>query len=400
MSARKLMILESSSKIAGVQQNTQYLAAKVNRALWEPVIACPEEGDLPRKCREAGLEVRILPRPLLLSTSFWAGNSVKLPNPFAWVWNIVAILIAASATRRFLAGERPAIVVTKGLLCHFYGGLAARRLGIPCIWYLEDFISERFGGIYRTVFGMLAKRLPSHIVVIGFPIFDQLPALEQQQTTIVNNAVDTGVFRPGRKGDTVRREFGIPADGVLIGNVSRLTPWKGQYQILEAFSSLAASNSAVYLLFAGAALFGEEAYETRLRARVRELGLDGRVIFTGHRDDVADLLAAMDIFAYGAVEKDVWPLSLLQAMSSGLPVVAFDLPGVREPLGTGEPAAWLVPVSGVARFAELLGKLAGDAGLRKELGRATRDRAQQACSLDRNVARLETLFDTCIGAAA
>ena len=85
---------------------------------------------------------------------------MKLPNPFAWLWNVVAILLAASGSARFLREERPALVVTKGLLCHFYGGLAAKRAGIPCIWYLEDFISERFGGIYRSVFGVLARRLP------------------------------------------------------------------------------------------------------------------------------------------------------------------------------------------------------------------------------------------------
>ena len=400
MSARKLMILESSAKIGGVQQNTQYLAAHVNRAIWEPVIACPAEGDLPRKCRDAGLTVRILPHPPLLSTSFWVGNRMKLPNPLAWLWNVVAILLAASATARFLREERPALVVTKGLLCHFYGGLAAKRAGIPCVWYLEDFISERFGGIYRSVFGVLARRLPTHIVVIGFPILGQLPLSVQQRTTIVNNAVDTTVFSPGRSGDAIRREFSIAHDAVLIGNVSRLTPWKGQYQILEAFSSLARRNSAVHLLFAGGPLFGEEAYQVRLHARVAELGLAKRITFAGHRDDVPALLAAMDIFAFGAVEKDVWPLSLLQAMSSGLAIVAFDLPGVREPLGPGEPADWLVPVSDVAGYAHMLGKLAKDRAVREHLGRVIRERAELVCSLERNMARVEGVFQIAMEAAA
>lgn len=400
MSITRIMILESSSKVGGVQQNTQYLAANLSKTDWLPVVACPEDGDLPGKCRDAGLEVRILPRPALLSTSFWVGNQIKLPNPLAWLWNVFAIVIAASHTEAFLKSEQPAIVVTKGLLCHFYGGLAAKRLGIPCIWYLEDFISERFGGIYCKVFGAMAVWLPSHVVVIGTPILGQLPASVQARTTVVNNAVDTNLFRAGRSGETVRSEFGIPADGVLIGNVSRLTPWKGQYQILEAFHAISDREKQACLLFAGAPLFGEDAYEARLRARVTELGLSGRVFFAGHREDVPDVLAAMDIFAYGAVEKDVWPLSLLQAMSCGLPVVAFDLPGIREPLGPGEPSLWLAPVSATAVFSAMLERLILDRSLREQLGRDIRNRAEQACALKLNIARLEVLFRATIGAAA
>ena len=400
MSTRKVLILESSSRIAGVQQNTQYLAANLTAGEWLPVISCPEEGELPRKCREAGLEVRILLKPVLLSTSFWVGNQTKLPNPFAWLWNIIEILITASDTAKFIKKENPAIVVTKGLLCHFYGGMAAKRAGVPCIWYLEDFISERFGGIYRTVFGEMAKRIPAHIVVIGFPIMAQLPLEVQTRSTVVNNAVDTKFFRPGRSGAAVRREFGIPSEGILIGNVSRLTPWKGQYQILEAFQAFAGRRADVFLMFAGAALFGEEAYEQRLRARAAELGIADRVFFTGHRDDVPELLAAMDIFAYGSVEKDVWPLSLLQAMSTGLPIVAFDLPGVREPLGPGEPSEWLAPVSEVSVFSGFLERLVLNREAREQLGRKIRTRAEQACALDSNISRIESLFHSTIGAAA
>ncbi len=145
-------------------------------------------------------------------------------------------------------------------------------------------------------------------------------------------------------------------------------------------------------MLVGAPLFGGAVYEKRLRNRVTELGLDRRVTFTGQRNDVPALLAAMDIFAYTAVEKDAWPLSLLQGMACGLPVAAFDIAGIREPMGTGEQSAHLVPVGDEKRLADSLALLASDENLRKTLGRASRTRAEQACSLTARVTRIEGIL--------
>ena len=336
----------------------------------------------------------------MFSTSFWVGNKAKLPNPFAWVWNFAAIFVAASGVRIFLRSERPDVVMTKGLICHFYGGLAAKRLGVPCVWLVEDFVSGRFGGIYRIVFGQFARRLPTRIMAIGNSVLDQVPAAARSRASLVTNGIDPRLFRPGLDGAGVREEFGIAPDTVLIGNVSRLTPWKGQHHLIEAFAAVARANERVHLMLVGAPLFGGAVYEKRLRNRVAELGLDRRVTFTGQRDNVPALLAAMDIFAYTAVEKDAWPLSLLQGMACGLPVVAFGIAGVREPMGTGEQAAHLIPVGDEKRLADSLVLVAGDENLRKTLGRASRMRAEQACSLTARVTRIEGILGELVRAPA
>lgn len=388
---RKLVLVESAAAIAGVQQTTLYLVESLDRLHWDTLVVCPEQGDLTEACRRAGVATRVLPLPFLWSTSFWVSNRRKLPNPAAWVWNAASILMASYRVAALLAEERPDLVLSKGLLCHFYCGLAARRLNIPCIWHLEDLISPRFGGIYRWVFNQLAARLPTRLSVNGAQTLRPFRIDVCEKTSIVPNAINTQLFRPSRDGSSIRREFGIEPGEVLIGSVARLTPWKGQDLLVDAFAQLVRHTPAK-LLVVGSALFESRAFETHLRAKVQSLGLEDHVHFTGHRKDVAQLLAAMDIFAYTAVEKDVWPLSVLQAMAAGLPVVAFDIEGVREAIGCDENAI-LIPPSSVTRLAQALGELAVRQDLRCRLGEAARKRAEDAFTLDRYVSQMVASFD-------
>jgi glycosyltransferase involved in cell wall biosynthesis len=377
--------------MGGVEFSTLYLAQHLDRGRWEPLVLCPEEGDLPQACRAASVPVQILARPAARSTSIWIGPDRRLPNPLAWAWNGVALAGATRSLACLLNQQRPALVVTKGLFPHFYGGLAARWTGIPCIWHVQDFISERFGGVYRHLFGQIAGWFPAHIIVDGGPIARQLPKRLHNHVSVIHNGVDTRRFRPSADGASVRRELGIPAEALVIGHVARMTPWKGQHYLLEAFAHVATAVSRARLLFVGAPVFDSDAYERRLRDRTAELGLGDRVIFAGYRRDLPRVLAAMNIFGYTSVEKDTSPLALLSAMAVGLPLVAFDIEGVREVVSPGEEGL-LVPVRQIDALAQALARLIAEGELRLHLAAGARRRAEHSFSLEQYVARLEATF--------
>src|SRR5690349_14654374 len=137
-----LAILESSARMGGIQHTTLALATGLKRSSWRPVVICPEEGELTRACRAGGIQTQILPVGIMCSTSFWIGNQRKAPNPMAWIWNAGMMLVTARRIAAFLRKTNPDLVLTKGLLCHFYGGLAAKQANVPCLWYVQDLISE------------------------------------------------------------------------------------------------------------------------------------------------------------------------------------------------------------------------------------------------------------------
>lgn len=385
-----VVFVEVAAGMGGVEYSTLYLAQQLDRLRWQPVIICPEQGALVDACQQAGLEVHVLPRPALQSTSLRLGKDWRIPNPLAWLWNLYVIGRAATDLAQFLAERQPALMVTKGLLAHFYGGLAARRLQVPCLWHVQDFISERFGGLYRRLFGLISRWLPTHIVVDGQPIVRQFPEAIRNKVTVVYNGVDTTQFRPGLDGTSVRQVLGIPQAALVIGHVARLTPWKGQHYLLEAFAQVARKTPNVYLLLVGSPLFDNDSYEQTLRRRVSELGLADRVIFAGYRTDLPQVLAAMDLFAYPSVEKDTSPLALLSAMATGLPVVAFDIEGVREVIAD---AGILTPVKQIEALTQALVPLLADTPLRQQQGHQARLRIENHFSLQRYVAAMERVME-------
>lgn len=390
----RIIFIESSEKMAGVEYSTLYLARVLTSKKWLPLVISPCEGELPIACRLSKVPVRVLPLPALMATSirFDLRSDRRVPNPASWIWNGIAILVATHRLKKMLQRKNPAFVITKGMSAHLYGGLAARWARVPCLWHLQDFITERYWGLYRRVFGRLAQSIPTWLVADGSSISDQLPADARRRLSVVLNGVDTEMFQPGISGREVRSELMIPDDALVIGNVARLTPWKGQHFLLEAFSRVAGIVPRPYLLLVGSGLFENDDYEQQLRRRARELGLEKFVIFAGYRKDLPQVLAAMDIFAYSSVEKDTSPLSLLSAMANGLPVVAFDIPGVREVV---KDSGLLVPTAQEDRLAAALTVLIGDEHIRERYAIKARNRAVSAFSLEAHAVAMEEVFLNC-----
>lgn len=136
---------------------------------------------------------------------------------------------------------------------------------------------------------------------------------------------------------TFRQEFSIPEAALVIGNVGNLYPVKGQTYLITAFSRLFNSRPDSYLI-----LVGRGAEEGRLREQVSKLGLPAdRVIFTGFRNDVENVLNAFDLYVQSSLSEG-HPIAVLEAMSLGKPVIATAVGGVPEVVGPNRYGALAV----------------------------------------------------------
>jgi len=396
---RKVVFVESASAMGGVQFSTLYLAERLDKAVWEPLVLCPQSGELVEACRQAGIETRGFNQRRLWSTSIRIGENMRVPNPAAWLWDSFVLDGATRGLRKRLREINADVVVTKGLLAHFAGGIAARRLGVPCVWHVQDFISERTSGIYRKLFGIAARWLPQRIIADGNTIKNQLPKSLWPRIDVIHNGINTEVFCPALDGAAMRRELGIPEEHLVVGHVGRITPWKGQHFLIEAFAQIAREKPNATLLIVGAPVFDNDLYRRRLLSLVARLGLERRVIFTGFRHDLPALLAAMDIFAFTSVEKDTSPLALLSAMACGLPIVAFKIDGVRELMDT-EDQFHLVPVGDINELQSALSSLIDDEAMRQRLSESARKLATDKFNLDSNTIRIEKVLCEVLQAGA
>jgi len=134
-------------------------------------------------------------------------------------------------------------------------------------------------------------------------------------------AVDVDVFASARPLD--RKSLGIPDDIPMIVWTGRLDPVKGFEEMLAAVSQVCAVQPVIFVLV------GEGPYRTNIECLIRDLGLEKNVILLGQRSDIPSLLKAADIFLLGSRTEGM-PNSLLEAMASGLPIVATDVAGCRD----------------------------------------------------------------------
>jgi len=209
---------------------------------------------------------------------------------------------------------------------------------------------------------------------------------------VVSGGVDLRRFRPA---DAEARAAGrellnAPADALLIGTVTRLAADRELCELLAAFRKVAEEAPDVRL-----AVIGRGEFLPRLKERARELGIRDRVDFHGYRgDDLAEALAALDVFALMSPGSEGTCRAALEAMAMGLPCVVTDKNGLDEIVKAGETAR-VVPL-GAPDAADLMASafraLLADERLRAAYGRAGRERVERLYDRARRAELVERVY--------
>jgi glycosyltransferase involved in cell wall biosynthesis len=390
LSKHSLVVIEQESQIGGVEMSTLVLVAGIDRQQYAPTVIAPEPGPLTTACAATGVPTHIAPRPHFRSASFrLKGHTIA--DPLAMGVNPWRLRQAAIPVTRILKEIEADLVVTKGLLAHFYGGRAARAANIPCIWHVQDEVpADRARGGYLKVLQMAARHYATTVIGDADSITAQFDAHPQRFT--VYNGIDTAVFSPQTQPGTLRSDLGIPPQATLIGNLARLTDWKGQHVLIEAFASIAANDSDHHLVLIGSALFDNDQYEQRLHDIAAASSVADRIHFAGYRTDTSAALAALDVYVHCSLRKDTAPLALLSALATGLPTIISDVPGMTEVVANGETGL-VVPTGDHAALAQTLQRLLANPDLCARLSAAARISAETRFSTQRYVSAMTDIFD-------
>jgi glycosyltransferase involved in cell wall biosynthesis len=295
---------------------------------------------------------------------------------------------------RVMRAFRPAVVHTHSYVLRYSlpAGLAARTSAmVHTVHNLAPKEVDLAGRlIHRMAFG---RRVAA--VAVGEQVRHSLRELYgAEPAATIPNGIDSNAFRrPGAR-QQWRQENGFAEGDFLIASVARLEPQKNPLGLIEsfaqAFGAQAFDDARWRLLLAGDGSLREAAREHSAR-----LGVAGRVHFLGVRAEVAEMLAACDLFALSS-RWEGSPLAVMEAMAAGLPVVATAVGGVPELVADGETGL-LVPPGEERSFAAALASLARDPGRRHEMGTAALRRAA-AFSVDAMVASYAGLFERLAGA--
>jgi glycosyltransferase involved in cell wall biosynthesis len=390
----KILILEDESEMGGVQHSTlNFLLGLKAIEQIETMLLLPSAGPFARICEAEGLPFALYSKlPLYPSSISFAQDRLRLPNLTGLFRNQWRSRQQVRALIPLFQSYQPDVVLTKGMGAHINGGRACRQLGIPCVWHQQDFISERYGGAYRKLFGWLARRYAHFLIADGNPIRDQLPKDVRARCGVLFNGVPLDSFYQPAEKQAARIDLGIPNEAYLIGNLARLTPWKGQHLLIQAFAQYAKENPNAHLLLIGSPLFESENYLPFLYQLTAKLGVEGKVHLPGYRTDLGFVLSSIDTFIYPSVEKDTSPLALISAMAAGLPVGVSDISGLRE-MVEGCSGAQLFKNRDVTAMRSVMAQFE-DTEVRIQAGKANRAWAQEHFSQEVYTERmLKTLLE-------
>jgi glycosyltransferase involved in cell wall biosynthesis len=217
---------------------------------------------------------------------------------------------------------------------------------------------------------------------------------------VVHNPVDLVRWDPARiDRAAARARLGeVGERGLLLGVVAQLSPWKGQDTAIEALRLLCAEGLDVHLLLIGSAKFvaratrfDNERYVAALRAQVAAAGLQERVSWLGEREDVPELVRALDVLLLPSWEEP-FGRALIEAMALGVPVVATAVGGPPEIVEDGREGYLVAPREPRA-WAHAIRRLAESPERRREMGRSGRLRVEREFAVPGHVAAVCGVYE-------
>lgn len=215
--------------------------------------------------------------------------------------------------------------------------------------------------------------------------------LHPEKVHTIRNGVDVELLGLAvEKRERARQRYGFGPKDILIGQVANFRRNKNHLFLLNAFREVARQRSDTKLVFVGEGTADPDNSEPAVMAYIRDHGLSDRVHLLGYQPDVTDLLGMMDVFCLVSYREGL-PLSLLEAMAAGLPAVGTNIEGIR---GVIQPEVngLMVAPDDVPDLALALRRLVTDADLRRRMGAASRQIANEKYTLQRCVAETKQLF--------
>jgi glycosyltransferase involved in cell wall biosynthesis len=322
----------------------------------------------------AGARVRVLG---------WARRRSRL-HLLRWIWDV------ARLGPQLRSGRYD---VLDAWLFHAYAVTALVRpvAGAPVMFSGRHFMAEgqpHFGRLERFL-DALARRRSDAIVAVGDAVRDDAIAhehLDPAKMRVIRNGVVIPAPMLQAEREAIRAGWGFGPRNVVVGSVANYKPRKGLDMLIRIAAGLRPEMPELRLV-----LVGEGTHRPVLEALIAELGVGDIVRLHGRELDARRLYGAFDVFAH-ASETEGLPNAVIEAAAAALPIVATRAGGTAETVEDGVSGV-LVPVDDEAAFSAALRRLAGDRGLRKQLGTAARQRAASIFGMDRMVAEFAALYE-------
>jgi len=375
----KIVRIIARLNVGGPAIHVMLLSARLREHGYETVLVkgteAPSEGDMLDVARELNVQPVTVPQ---------LGREIRWWDDIVAFWKLWALI------RR----ERPDIVHTHTAKAGLLGRVAAWLAGVPLI--VHTFHGHVFHGyfspgrtrLFVAIERWLARRTHRLVAVSG-RVRDEVLARgvgRPARFRVVPVGLDLQRFADcdPQRGE-LRSELGLPAGTPLVGIVARMVPIKRHEVFLAAAAAVASRVPPCRFL-----LVGDGERRRALEGIARELGIADRVLFLGWRRDLDRIYADLDVAVLTSANEGS-PVSLIEAMASGVPVVGPRVGGVPDVIDDATTGFVVAPGDAGAVAGAVL-RLLADAELRRKMGAAARERALRLYGTERLIVDIAALY--------
>ncbi len=363
-----VLVISHTDGVWGAQRRLLDLAPLLAEQGVRLTLACPA-GELSQRWVAAGYDHQVLELPP--HRGIRRPGSRRRPGVIALSSELIAVArSAATIARRARAFD---VVQSHSLWAHLETALAGRCARRPVLLDLHDIVDEGAG---RSVLG-LAARLATLTLANSAATASTVPRAAAK-TRIVHPGVDVTRFHPGPADPRIRAELTADPGAPLIAIIGRIDPNKGVEVVVDAIARFDPSRAVPHLAVVGREHIGASDHASGLRRRA-EQALGVRVRFLPPRDDVPDVMRAVDVVV-NASRHEPFGRTILEAQACGVPVVGTNAGGIPEFVAEGETGL-LVPPFDVGAMERALSSLLTDPVLRDRLSRQGAEQARRQFSL-------------------
>src|SRR5437016_5921878 len=315
-------------------------------------------------------------------------------------------LAATLRLARLIRRERPDILHTHTAKAGTVGRVAALlagRKGPPIVVHtFHGHVLRGYFGPLRSLFFRLLERwlasMTTALVAVSPQVRDDLVGLgvaPRERFVVIRLGIELDERVAAEQNGRLesRRYLGIPGDRFAVGWIGRMTAVKRTDDVLVAFKALRDSGVDACLC-----MVRDGPDRVQLERRAHELGVVKETLFLGYQEDVAPFYAAFDALVLPSSNEGT-PVSAIEALAAGRPVVATRVGGVPDVVQEGGDG-FLVEPGATGELADRLARLAGDPELRDRMGKAGRERVLPRYAVDRLVDDVDRLYRSLLGAAA
>ena len=394
-----VLFINHSVRDGGPGRSLLYILKYIDRDKINPFVLVPKHDIFSENLKSEGIFENVIvdPRfPENIQKSTIVADTTRVPGlmrVFSIIVNIVNMLRLLCGSPKIIRENGIDIVYCNGTLAKIVGTLIGRKNKKPVIWHVRNIQQTRFmKSLMETLSGFQCVK---KIICVSRATAKPFERAESK-VHVVYNGIDPADFDRDSVRGSLREEFSIPTDTVLVGNTGRGGSEKGLRGIHRhckptCLGRQYQGENKVRYSRRYSVVLSEKNHLRELEDHAERLGVRDSFIFTGYRKDVRPYLKDFDLFVIPSNYPDPFPRSVIEAMAFSLPVVGFSIGGIAEAIEDGKTGFLCAP-GDFQKIGESVSILAQDAEARGEMGRNSRRRVMEMCSAAERTADVQRII--------